>query len=566
MANEINSKVLSQLVDLNRSLDKLTLEVKKNTDATKENSQPEGENTNNVDLKSISESLKGLSDLKDIGKDLKKLNFGDLSETLSKFPKSIESIVKGPVLNPGSIIGSITQKSQIPFDLNKIIGAFAEGGIAKKEGNYLVGEGGPEVVKLPAGSAVIPLDSKELIEGLSEIPEIAKSIKSGEVNLYGERDNPGLVLGTVEDIKNRISLYKLSQKYEDELFEQESLPEDQKNPEILKKLEKQNSIIEKLIDYSERRIGDELSRIKSEENDFRKNNFPAGLSQEDIKSFQKTWDSIINSLPSGEVNDLTIAKGSLLAAKMLLNQRIEKKEGQGKPEDLEDLKEKTGKNPDEINRKKAEEAKSLVQTQPSVLSKKTTLDQLIETPSEGLGKKIIGGLGEAIKSVAPETSFFGKIGKSALSEGGQKLISRITPGIDNFSSGLRMSQNISSLLGPEYKKMPTGLLNLPPKSRTPDLSLDLKNLSNEISGFTKSVMAGPAGGGSEPKISPSGEGIEKVSEGPKQNAPLTDIKGMNLNDGIEQIKGLLSRIAVSLEGPLEVTALDSPFRPNSRKI
>jgi hypothetical protein len=59
---------------------------------------------------------------------------------------------------------------------------------------------------------------------------------------------------------------------------------------------------------------------------------------------------------------------------------------------------------------------------------------------------------------------------------------------------------------------------------------------------------------------------EKISGGSKQNVSEGDTTPMNLNESIEQIKSLLSRMAVSLEGPLEVTPLDSPFRPNSRKV
>jgi hypothetical protein len=39
-----------------------------------------------------------------------------------------------------------------------------------------------------------------------------------------------------------------------------------------------------------------------------------------------------------------------------------------------------------------------------------------------------------------------------------------------------------------------------------------------------------------------------------------------LNENLNDVKSLLARIAMLLEGPLEISAIDTPFRPDSRKV
>jgi hypothetical protein len=40
----------------------------------------------------------------------------------------------------------------------------------------------------------------------------------------------------------------------------------------------------------------------------------------------------------------------------------------------------------------------------------------------------------------------------------------------------------------------------------------------------------------------------------------------NLNESLSDVKSLLARIAMLLEGPLEFSPMDAPFRPDSRKV
>lgn len=566
MANDINSKVASQLLDLNRNLDKLTSEVKKNTQATKEGlSGQETKPAENDDLKSIANSLKGLDGLKDITDGIKSLDLNKITEKLSSIPQSIDKIIGGINLKPGDIVKNFIEPKKSGFGLQNILGAFADGGVAKIPGNYLVGEKGPEVVKLPAGSAVIPLDSKELIEGLSEIPEISKSLKSKEVNIYGEKENPGLVLGGSEDIKNRISLFKLSGKYEDALEDQESLAKEKQNPEILKKLEKQNDIIQKIIDYSQKKIGDELTQIDKEYNDFYKKNIPNGFTKTDLQSFNKIWDSLLNGLPDGSINDLSVAKGRLLATKMLLNEKksqpqVEKSEGT--PASLIDNK---TKNKEEYKKQQAVE-KSVVTNAPAELLKSKE-PQINTEQNKGISvdQALLSKTG-AIAEKETAKPGLKEYGESLIIGQANKLISKVIPGFQESGILSKAAKISSGVPGAENKKNISALSIPTPAAKPPDLSKDLKGLTSEISGLVKSNVEGVKSGIKE-KVSGLGEKISgKVSGGSKQNVSEGDINSKNLNDGIEQIKSLLSRIAVSLEGPLEVTPLDSPFRPNSRKV
>jgi len=571
MASDINSKVASQLLDLNRNLDKLTAEVKKNTQATKEYAtQQEGTPPENENIKSIADSLKGLDGLKEIADNLKKLDLAGISEKLSGIPKSFDNILGGGKFNLGDIAQKFTENKKSGFDVNKILGAFAEGGVAKKEGNYLVGEKGPEIVKLDAGSAVIPLDSKDLINGLSEIPEIAKSIKSKEINLFGDLDKPGIILGGIENIKNRISLNKLREKYEEDLIDQEGLEKDKQNPEMLKKLEKQNNIIQKIIDYSGNKVQNELNATNKEYYDLYKKELPNGLSKDDLVSFNKIWDSILGGLPSGSVNDLTTSKGRLLATKMLLNDKknasssVESSDGSMAKGQLGDKSEDTKKSSGDV----LPGGESAVKNTPEGLLKSEKI------VTGGVSKVSPPEQGESSSPKKPGSDIISEAGgkeagdslKSIVKGQADKLISKIIPGEKTrgiISGGL---DELLSSGGSENKKSLTNLATKAPAPKPPDLSGDLKGLTSEISGLVKSNVETVKSKISDKVSGLGGKISEKISGGSKQNVSEGDTTPMNLNESIEQIKSLLSRMAVSLEGPLEVTPLDSPFRPNSRKV
>ena len=200
MANEIDQKVISQLLDFSRSVETLTETVEKSINST-----------------------------------------DNLVGSQNRFGKKIDSfteVINGPIQKINQSV------SKTPS--NNILGAFQEGGIAKDKGKYLVGENGPELVDLPKGSAVIPLNIKDLIEGISKIPELSDIAKENNIGIYADSEDPSLLTSEISDVKNRVSLSKLEEKYDLDLKDQESIDRDKQNKELIDQLKNQSDLLKEL--------------------------------------------------------------------------------------------------------------------------------------------------------------------------------------------------------------------------------------------------------------------------------------------------------------------------------
>jgi hypothetical protein len=194
-------KLTAQMLDLSRNIEKLTGAVKTNTESTdqlqKANSDSDKglkdvvSNLKDLNFKEISKEFKDISknikdlDFKKIGEDFKGVtkSFGDIGKSigdiksLKDIPKSFGDISKSlggikdlgkdfkGIKDLGKNIGDVTKdlkgvgkiKDIVSGGVGKkILGAFADGGPVDETGSYLVGERGPEVVKLNEGSNVIP--------------------------------------------------------------------------------------------------------------------------------------------------------------------------------------------------------------------------------------------------------------------------------------------------------------------------------------------------------------------------------------------------------------------------
>lgn len=169
-------KLTSSILDLSRNVDKLTAEVKKNTSAVQtlsENKEqsPEvsdklgevADGIKNINFEGVSDQLSNFSkdlkqlDFKSLGKKLEELDFKSLSSSLKSFDlnKFGEKILGGA---GGEKIGDRVKSvvSGTFKDLKKgILGGFEAGGSVNKTGNYVVGERGPEIVKLKSGDKVV---------------------------------------------------------------------------------------------------------------------------------------------------------------------------------------------------------------------------------------------------------------------------------------------------------------------------------------------------------------------------------------------------------------------------
>ena len=59
---------------------------------------------------------------------------------------------------------------------------------------------------------------------------------------------------------------------------------------------------------------------------------------------------------------------------------------------------------------------------------------------------------------------------------------------------------------------------------------------------------------------------DKSGTDKKSETPASGNNGLGSNSDMQDIKNALTRIAGLLEGPLTVSAIDQPFRPDSRRI
>ena len=223
-----DQKLLSQIMDLSRNVEKLSGEMKKNTTVTseltekKESENKEGakdqtkileslkgldfkglkdelssvakgftgfdikgltDGIKGLDFKGLSKDLKGLDfkglgdglknlDIKGLTTDLKKLDFKDLTQSIKGIDLKGLSNLKGGLGDIKNLdISSLTKGGGIKDIVSGsigsigkgILGGFESGGKVKIPGNYIVGEGGPEIAQLPKDTNIIPNNKTEAI-------------------------------------------------------------------------------------------------------------------------------------------------------------------------------------------------------------------------------------------------------------------------------------------------------------------------------------------------------------------------------------------------------------------
>lgn len=237
-------KLTAMMLDLSRNIEKLTGVVKTNTNTNEELQKSNQDTDKNLkdtitklggDLKNLNfkELSKGFGDItknikeldfKKIGDDFKGAtkSFSEIGKSLGNLkdiPKSFEGITKsfsgikdltkdlGGIKDLTKDLGGITKKLGIDLPVEKfknigdkvkgvggkvkdivsggfgkkILGAFGEGGPVDKTGSYLVGEKGPEVVKLEEGNKV--LSNEKLITADQNLSE-KKGPTEKQINRY----------------------------------------------------------------------------------------------------------------------------------------------------------------------------------------------------------------------------------------------------------------------------------------------------------------------------------------------------------------------------------------------
>jgi hypothetical protein len=538
-----------QLIDLSRSIDKLSVEIKKNTEATLGLEEAQSDLLDKGSASPLS-SGDGLKDLKALTDEIKKMNLGDIAKSIKDLnPKNISDLLKGPISSiveatktkgasgvVEKIAGGVGNKGK-GFNVGKILGAFQEGGIADESGKYLVGENGPEIVKLPKGAGVIPINIKDLIEGLTKVPELSDIVKEskGTVNFFGNESNPSVI-----DSKGKlINLSTLSDKYQDKAGET-------KNKSKLDAIDKILENIDALSGAGSQGIGNEISRINQEEALL---NGKSNLSGEDLRGVNRIWNDILQNIrKDGEYyNPLSIAKAKLLATQTFVKENKKGEEGSVKTEGIsEDIVKES-----EAELKKQTEDLKKAQ---GVISPKITGEEKGERKEAGAEtkkSKFKEKIKDAFQGIKEKGEKLIKSGKEKLKEGGETLKSETGELLG--SPAERGSSNFKTSITPLGTVKPKPTETSATEKTSKESSKKSKEDLGDISAPAKETSTKT---GKEQKPEPSKSGTGETSQ----------ISPTELSKDLSEIKVILTRIAASLDGPLEFSQIESPFRPNSRKV
>lgn len=598
-----NQKLFSQIADLGRNINSLADSIKKNTSATESlisatdksvKSEKESATASNkaatTNPKEVKETSKDSGGMKDLTKMLSSLlgEKGPLMGKIAEMAKSKTSPIPGADKQPNEPNKDFTN---IAGGLKGIIKAFQEGGVAKKEGKYLVGENGPEVVKLPKGAGVIPINVKDLMEGLKTVPELAELIKDKDsVDFYGNTNSPSVI----DSEGVMMNLKKLSRNYE-------KMGDDAKDEASANKFSNSQDIIDALFELGKNGIIDEISKIEKEDNDLVEK---SKLKEHEIYNRNKLSGDILNdsTKDGGYYNSLTIAKAKLLATQTLLNKSKKEESAEKEPDELSDklvketeaeIKKQTAElkkseevvNPKEgkkekkglFGRKKKEKDKEeeakeetkgpAQEKKETTLGKKEPASEKKEPALEKKGSKLLSKIG-----AGAESALFSAAGKATESLGiaaplAKKGIGALKGAVDK-KGGLDDVFSKKAESKTELEKKSTATPSMGPNAK-PALVNDVKKLTPVAKKEAAKPQEAPKeikAGESKATSTPSPTADIKKDDSKKSEAPASDKNGLGSGQDIQDIKNALTRMAGLLEGTLTVSVLDQPFRPDSRRI
>lgn len=263
---EKDKDLLDGFLDLNKNIENLISSYKKNSNGYKEIN--ESKNLVSPSLKEISDSL-----------NKKRVN---------------DNLYKGP----------------------KILEGFQKGGISKKSGNYIVGENGPEILNLPEGSSIIPLNVKDFIDGISKIPELSDVIRDNNISLYADPQNPSFLSASPGDNKNMISLNSLEKKYEDDLKNKDSIDGKYRDKELIESIKEQVGLLKQIKSTSEKKIKDYIEFFKD-----KKESITKDYDKKSQDDYTDLFNKIINYIPKNSLNSFLESKVGLLAAEILSDRK-----------------------------------------------------------------------------------------------------------------------------------------------------------------------------------------------------------------------------------------------------
>ena len=563
-----NQKLFSQIADLGRNINSLAESIKKNTSATEslvsatdksvKSEKESATASNKASTTNATDTNKGGEAIKDLTKILSGLlgEKGPLMGKIAEMAKSKILPASGPVKQ---LIEQPKDFSNIAGGLKGIIKAFQEGGVAKKDGKYLVGENGPEVVKLPKGAGVIPINVKDLIEGLKTVPELANIIKDKDsVDFYGSISNSSVI-----DSKGKvISLNRLSADYENK-------GDNAKDSETANRMSNAQGIIDSLIDLGRNNITNEVNKIDGETMDL------ATKSKLNYEKRDQLVDDILREVDkNGDYyNTLAISKAALLATKTVLDKEEAKGTGAKAEESLSGLPDNLVKESEADLKKEAADlkksqsvvgAKDDKKEKGGLFSKfKKNKDNEENARREKNESALLSKVG-----AGAENALFSAAGNAAESLGiasplAKKGLNALKGAIDK-KGGLVNLFSKKSEFKTELEKKST----IPPNAN-PALVNDVKKLTPVAKKeAAKTQEASKEIRSEESKATPTSAPTSdtKKDNDKKSEASEPNKSGLGSDKDIQDIKNALTRMAGLLEGTLTVSLLDQPFRPDSRNF
>ena len=521
---DLNKKLIDQLSDLSRNIKSLTSEVKENKNAiTAENQNPPKEGIKEDPNKKESVEEQNKKFLKSL-EDIFKKGVGEITKSNIESKGILNDAVvevkgKGPESPLGATsplkdksLEGVKSNIKMPKGLGELLGKipkFESGGVMDKTGVALVGEKGPEVVKLEKGSEVISnTKSSELLKKESTPAKTADQTLSPQ---------KGATAAQIARYKKY--LYSENEDHYDEY--PKNLEADLKywvdsmrlhNPVTI------NSLLEG----------------KGEEQ--------PTFTQEDVDNLSK---------PVNKTAEIKEIPEEISKRDKRKKEREEKRKSRDENKKAEDLLNPKPKAQDGEEKPKIENKEpTLMEKGKGFLKEKGALEKgknLLFTK----GKDLLTGK-SSIKNPASlfgdKTQLMGKgVGAATSLFSNKELRGKAMDKLKGFKKGKKEEEKASiTTESPELKKVKTE-----PKKEEEKKPEEKKELKKEVS-QTEIKTATPDK--ESPKKEPTKTGTTEKGSSEMGSTDMGDIKS------------LLSRMVSLLEGPLSIETMDSPFRPDSRRF
>ena len=473
--------------------------------------------------------------------------FIDLSRSLEGLVGELKK------MNIASIKDDIKKQGDvIERSLGNVKGSFRRGGKTKDDGNYLVGENGPEAVSLPTGSSIIPLDVSDLIEGLKNVSKLKDDLDDKTLNYDKDK---GVVVTPAGDfdigfLKSQIEKQIAEDaamdvsdggKSAEAVVALEKLQDKIKNAKPESKEGSMDEKIGKSAGPSAEEIKAERERLLAEDYEFY-TEYPKSL-QDDLDSYISSY----NSRPASSLNEFLTAEPALTE-----KEKSSSKEEIGGKEKDNSKEESVGKT---VKNKKEKEG-----TGEGLFSKgkSKVLDKISGGSAIGTGLSILekkSGLTDKAVNLGSKFGISGDKTEKLIGTAKQKAVSKIQ---DLGKKSPKENTDKEDTKSKAVNEKPE--LNPPPKPAPPP---EPKPAPTAAPAPEKSKSANPeASSKSETTETASKSGTAE----PASSGASNSSSGASLtNEDAKDIKNLLSKIANTLAGPLNISSPD-PFRPNSRRI